>query len=297
MKFQSSLPKPEPKAGGRRRSAISQWFFVMSWLLLTPATMRCQTDDEFHQTVALQNPARPARVVINAMTGNLVISGYDGQDILVEAKTSNAAPMAGAPFRQNDTSSPQTAFQYPGITIKEADNTVSISVLPQAPFFEVLVQVPRSTKIKATGISHGSLLVKNLAGAIEAELANGNLSLTNVSGPVVAHNVNGNIFGRFIAGSQLQPLTFSSVNGAVDLGFNAALNANVKLTSLTGAIQCDFGLKAGPDGDAAPRRNTQKSRGAGAGQLGASLAGTINDGGPEISVKTVNGAIRLHRTQ
>src|SRR4051794_39091479 len=70
-------------------------------------------------TVPLTDPARPALVKVSLLSGSITVSGYDGKDVIVEAKTRNegeTSSRAGGMKRV-----PMTAT---GLSVEEENNQV-----------------------------------------------------------------------------------------------------------------------------------------------------------------------------
>ena len=74
------------------------------------------------------------------------------------------------------------------------------------------------------------------------------------------------------------PVSLKSVNGSVTIKLPEPCHASVEAKSVNGAIHCDFPVTLG---EGKIRKN--------------SLKGTIGDGGPELRLKTVNGAIHIEK--
>jgi DUF4097 and DUF4098 domain-containing protein YvlB len=120
---------------------------------------------------------------------------------------------------------------------------------------------------------------------------NGSVKLTNVGGVVVAHALNGNVYvslDRITAG---RPMSFSSLNGNVDVTLPADTKATLKMRSDNGDVYSDFDILLGATGQV----TTDKSGGKYRVHVDKSINGTINGGGPEIRLTTMNGRIMLRK--
>jgi DUF4097 and DUF4098 domain-containing protein YvlB len=94
---------------------------------------------------------------------------------------------------------------------------------------------------------------------------------------VQAKTVNGSITASLGRANWNGQLDFKTVNGTITLDLPQDLNAVVKADTLNGDITTDFPLSV-------MGRFSRRQ-----------LSGTIGSGGRELSLKTVNGSIRLRR--
>ena len=122
-------------------------------------------------------------------------------------------------------------------------------------------------------------------GKIELEGASGNLSLSTTNGKIQAVNVRGELYADTTNGSiELEMLSFEdavkarTVNGGITLriGTSEKINADLTAKTVNGRIHLDFPVTF---------QSIQKSR--------RSLEGQIGQGGPQISLRTVNGSIKI----
>jgi len=126
----------------------------------------------------------------------------------------------------------------------------------------------------AAGSAGRKLLVDNIDGLTEPD------TLVNVIKPLW-DSVDPN-----------KPLSFSSMNGTIDVTLPADLKANVKLRTDHGQIYSDFEVKLG--GGAITEKNDTPD-GKFKVKMDRTITGTINGGGTEATFKTYNGTIYLRK--
>jgi DUF4097 and DUF4098 domain-containing protein YvlB len=124
-----------------------------------------------------------------------------------------------------------------------------------------------------------------------AHTNNGRVEAADVAGTVVADTLNGRIQVTMNRVDQSKPLSFSTLNGVIDVTMPADLKANVRFKTLHGPIYSDFEVTMGgsltePDGSGQGRFRLRTE---------SPLAGRINGGGVEIEFRTLNAAIYLHK--
>jgi len=133
-------------------------------------------------------------------------------------------------------------------------------------------QDPQRRSIDVTGIS----------GEIEVDDLNGGITLKNVSGSVLAHSLNGPVTAVLDRVSPDKPMSFTSLNGKIDVTFPADTKARMRLKTDHGAVYSDFDMKMDPmpqsQSSRQPRAGWQVSH-----PHGPNVYGTINAGGPNIA--------------
>jgi len=85
-------------------------------------------------------------------------------------------------------------------------------------------------------VNDGNILVENVEGEIEANNLNGSVTLTNVSGVVVAHSLNGAVVTQMEKVTPDKPMSFSTLNGDIDVTLPAVIKATVKIETQQGSI-------------------------------------------------------------
>ncbi|MDE2662241.1 MAG: hypothetical protein OXI39_04485 [Gemmatimonadota bacterium] len=136
------------------------------------------------------------------------------------------------------------------------------------------VEVPPGVDLEARTVN-GEIETQDISDEVEARTVNGNISVAG-AGPVSATTVNGSIEAR-LASQPSDDLRFVTVNGGIRLVLPAGIDADVSIRTVNGAIDTEFPLTI--RGRWGPR----------------SASGEIGDGGPEITLGTVNGGIALVR--
>ncbi len=123
----------------------------------------------------------------------------------------------------------------------------------------------------------------NVEGEIEANNLNGSVTLTNVSGVVVAHSLNGAVVTQMEKVTPDKPMSFSTLNGDIDVTLPAVIKATVKIETQQGSIYSDFDI----DLDKNPRQPTVEDGRKEGGKyrivFDKGVVGSINGGGPKSS--------------
>ena len=265
-------------------------------------------------TVGFSNPSKPGRLEASVHNGSITVKGYEGKEVIVEAKTrgkmikelkemeeelgaeiAKAKEKGGKPKKiegMRVISSPGGT----GLEIEEEDNVMEVSVSSFKQTIDLIIQVPYSISLELSAHNNGDITVENVNGEIEVNHHNGGLKLTGISGNVVAHTFNGGITVTFTKANQEKPMSFSTWNGNIDVTFPANIKANVKMKSERGEVYSDFDIRL----NKAPQRLVEDSRKEG-GKYKISfekyILGTVNGGGPEYQFNTYNGDILIRKVK
>jgi DUF4097 and DUF4098 domain-containing protein YvlB len=124
---------------------------------------------------------------------------------------------------------------------------------------------------------------------------NGAVTVTNASGSVIANSMNGKINVALNRVTPGKSMSFSTMNGTIDVTLPADVKANLKLKTDNGEIYTDFDVKL--DGTSHPPvvEDQRKSGGRYRVKVDKAMYGSINGGGPEMQFVTYNGNILIHK--
>ncbi len=244
-------------------------------------------------TVPFSDPSRPKTLHASLLNGSITVRGYDGKDVIIETKT-----RGGEEGRQHGRSAPDgmhrienTSF---GLTAEEENNVVRISAGVMRTL-DIVVQVPRNTSLNLRCVNDGNIDVENVSGDLDVNDLNGGVRLRNVSGSVVAHSLNQNVTVTFDRIDASKPMSFSSLNGDIDVTFPAEVKANIKMKTDNGDIFSDFDVKMDASKGGPQVEDGRKNGGRYKVKIDKSMYGTINGGGPEFQFTTFNGKIFIRK--
>jgi len=266
-------------------------------LLLATATLGQEIPSD-RVSVPFRDPSRPGMVKVNLMTGGISVKGYDGKEVVVEARLRGGKSSKEEKSEKSDKKAEglkRIEIATTGLTVEEEDNVVNVSTGPMGHTVDLTLQVPLATSLKLGCLNDGDIVVEKVEGEIEANNLNGPVTLTNVSGVVVAHSLNGEVVTQMDKVTPDKPMSFSTLNGDIDVTLPPQTKANVKLESQNGNIYSDFEIGF----DKTPRQPTVEDGRKEGGRyrivFDKGVVGTINGGGPEIRFKTLNGNIHIRK--
>jgi DUF4097 and DUF4098 domain-containing protein YvlB len=241
-------------------------------------------------TVKLDDPSRPALVKASLINGGITVKGYDGKEVIVEARTRNEES-----DRSSSNGLKRLNIARTGLTVEEENNQVHIGTDSHMRTIDLMISVPIHTSLVLRALNDGDVMVTDVDGEIDVDNTNGAVTLKNVSGSVVAHALNGHVRVTFVKVNPQKAMAFSSLNGDIDVTFPADLKANLRIRSDQGDVFSDFDVQLQT---AAPQQTVEDGRGKGGKyrvRIDKSVLGTINGGGQEITFTNLQGGIYIRK--
>lgn len=182
------------------------------------------------------------------------------------------------------TASSEEALNRRKINIEADGNRLSIrGETTQHNFFarlfgsraseKVTLRLPRQISLAAKGVN-GTVVVGEIAGAIELSGINGKVQVANAAGSATLKGINGSVTVG-LKSVVANGIELSGINGNIELQLPADLNADFEAHGMNGRVIADF-----------PNVMIDKSR-------HGNYSARIGSGGSEISAKGINGNIRL----
>jgi hypothetical protein len=263
----------------RRATSRATFVAIVMAMVFLPLFGHADSDAPVRTPITFSDPSQPGTVRIKLMNSGIAVSGYEGREVWVE---SSRLANGGA---KPDSDSNHARNVSAAVSIKEQDNVVSISPSGSDQSKPLKARVPFKTSLSLSTMNDGDISVENVRGEIEASNMNGSILLTNIAGVVVAHSLNGKIFVRMEEVTPGKPMSFSTLNGDIEVLLPVDTKASLKLETLNGTISTEFEIGAGKSGGS-------RNRGFGNAR---NVKGAINGGGPEFKFKTINGSIVLRK--
>lgn len=122
---------------------------------------------------------------------------------------------------------------------------------------------------------NGAIEIDGASGVLEAQTKNGSIRIQNIRGRLQAKTTNGRVRARFSAPPDGE-VALNTKNGSVRLTLPPETQANLVARTSKGSIATDFPLVV-------------------QGEFGKELEGKLGEGGPPITISTVNGSIRIFK--
>jgi Putative adhesin len=265
---------------------------ILSMVMVT-ARISAQTDAKEQLVVPLTEPGKPYKLNVNLVNGSIVVLGYEGKEIIIDAQTDPGKKGEG---RETANGMKRiTGGNAMDLTAEEKSNRVNVHSESSGKTIHLTIKIPREgSTLKLGTVNEGDIEVSNVNGEMEITNVNGAITLSKISGSVVANTVNGDLVVGFLSIDPKAPMAFSTLNGNVDVTFPAGLKANVKLKSDRGEMFTDFDVDVDKSQPKVNRTNTS-----GMYRLTVDdwVYGKINGGGPEMLMKNMNGNIYIRKAK
>ena len=217
---------------------------------------------EFRQMYAL---SPNGRVVIQNLYGDVQITAWDRDQVLVQAIKRSADPrqIEDAHIVVDSSSSlVSIRTQYAGA---DAEHPASV---------DYRIMVPRGANLENVKLINGGLSITGVAGPVKASSVNGSIRVEKLEGQAELSTVNGRLEAAFERICRSHPISLSSVNGPIRLSLPSNAEAALDVRNLSGGIESEFGKSwRGADGHR--------------------LKALVNRGGALIRVHNVNGGISI----
>ncbi|MFB3902101.1 MAG: DUF4097 domain-containing protein [Acidobacteriota bacterium] len=280
--------------------------FIKSSLILAVSVLLAGSSGWAQQperfAVPLSNPGQPARLEVNLMSGGITVKTQPGNEVIVEARIeqgereaqdspeSKARPDVEAKARGMKRLTIPTA----GLEIEEENNRVSVQSSSLRNVVNVVIFVPAASSVKLNTVKDGDILIEGVTGEIEAGSTTGSITLKGVSGAAVANAVTGEIDAAFTRLAPDKTMSFTTLNGDIDLTLPADARARLNIKSQMGEIFSDFDMTtevvtSGPETAKPAKAGKYRVK------IERAIVGTINGGGPEIQFKTFTGNIYIRK--
>jgi DUF4097 and DUF4098 domain-containing protein YvlB len=245
-------------------------------------------------TVPFSDAARPKMLRVSLINGSINVKGYEGKDAIVEARSDSR--------RRHDRAERVDGLRRidmagTGLTVEESENVVKVGTRAINDNVQLTIQVPFNTSLKLSTVNGGDIVVDHIVGDVELEDTNGKITATHISGTAVVNAINGKLLISLDKISGVKPMSFSSLNGDIDVTLPADMKAKVKLKTDNGAVYSDFDIQM----DSSARKPVVQESNSGNGkfkvQFDRSMYGLINGGGPDMTLTTFNGNIYIRKAK
>ncbi|MGH9747644.1 MAG: DUF4097 family beta strand repeat-containing protein [Candidatus Acidiferrales bacterium] len=221
-----------------------------------------------HQVFEQIYPLPPGgSFLLENVNGSVQVDGWDRNEVEVEAvKTANTDGQDLESVRIDVDSGPSQVSVH---TRYPKGEGVEVAV-------EYHVHVPYRVLLGSIGTVNGSVLVRGVDGGGDLRSVNGNVEVLNSAGRFSAKTTNGNLRLELREVLDGAPMNIETVNGSVVLGLPSDAKANLKVLSMNGEFYSELPFTSTTGAPAA-----------------RAFRGKLGAGGGEISVRTVNGGVRL----
>lgn len=240
--------------------------------------------------VPLSKPGEPGKLIISAMfSDEIEVRMHDQQNVIVNYDGDNV--------RDDDENAMKNGMRRIsggglGLEVTEDNNEVQITSGPMPNGdLEMLIYVPRNFSLKLNTVQ-GDVIISGLDGEMEISAVNGDIEMSDISGTVLANSVNGDMEIDFNRVPQNSPMSFTGVNGDIEVSFPANAKFTAKMKTEWGDVYTNFDMDINRDGG---RTQSNSEDGTFKVAVNRWIIGQVNGGGPEFLFKTLHGDISIRK--
>ncbi len=284
------------------KSTMSVPALVLSAALMCAAPARDWLSEEFpetakdtiQKTLQFSNPAAARSLSVDNVEGSILVTGYDGTTVEMEAART---------IKARSKEDVELAKKEVELQISEKNNRIELYVdgpfrcenrgrrerrLPYRVNYDFRIKIPRSCNLDLSTVNNGDIRVENVDGKFDVENINGKVDMNEVAGSGRARTINGGLSVRFSRNPE-GDCSFGSINGNVDVAFRPGLSADCWFKTFNGSAYTDFQIQPLPQPVAQAERSGAKFV-----YKSSRFAGVrIGKGGPQFKFDTLNGNIHV----
>ena len=191
-----------------------------------------------------------SRVAVKNVSGNVVVNGYPGSDVVIAAIKEGPDRELVQIEEQQDAQGITVVARYPQNTRCDASVRFELRVPAGTEYnFDSLSSASGNVsvegvqgKVRARTAS-GNVSVRQARGSIDATSASGNVEVQGVSGAVNARTASGDVDVELLAQSPADEMKFATASGNVTVRAPANFDAEVEMSTASGSLKTDFPLK------------------------------------------------------
>ncbi len=291
-----------------KKTTLCAW--ILACGLFSGAALVAQETPPQRMTVPLSNPGQPAVLHASLVQGTIIVEAYDGSEVIVEMNHLARERNEGCEDcehgdHEGDHDSDDDGGRdgrragmrripnmNVGLTIEESNNRVEVSSESWNRRVSLLMKVPRKTSLRLETVNGGDLQVTGVEGEHELQNTNGGISAIDVRGSVVASTTNGSVEVKLLQIAPGKAMSFTTLNGDVDVTFPANLAGVLLMNPGRGEIYTDFDIKLQP---VSPEIKTNPKRKGYRVEMKQEVKATVGAGGPEMHFRTFNGSVYIRK--
>ncbi|WP_415907371.1 DUF4097 family beta strand repeat-containing protein [Oleiharenicola sp. Vm1] len=238
-------------------------FFLSAFALAAAA--HATVTEKFSQTHPL---AADGVVALDSVNGSVEIVGWDKNEVSIEAEK---------------IASDADGLKRIEIVVDASPTRVAIKTKLEKKWFSLSfrraevrykLHVPVRAALKKIDVVNADVTVRGVQGYVDLDSVNGSIDAEGLASGGRFDTVNGSIRAAFAKLSSGDRIVLDTVNGSCTAIVPAAAAFTLKADSVNGSISCDFPITIGKSG----RHH---------------LTGSVNGGGAEIVLDSVNGGLTV----
>lgn len=264
-------------------------------VLVSAGIAMAQDDVTDRVTVQLTDPGEPVFLSVGLINGGITVTGYAGDEVIIESRSKMHKINKSTRTSGKADGMKRIPVNSSSLTVEEHNNKIEIDTDSWANPVDLIIKVPHRTSLELSCINSGDIRVENITGDVEASNTNGAINLMNISGSAVANALNRDITVTFDGVDPDKDMSFTTLNGDIDVTFPASLKAKIKVKANQGDVFSDFEVTPVKDQERVTRKNHRSEKGIYKVEIDRSYWGLINGGGQVIQFSNFNGDIFIRK--
>jgi hypothetical protein len=262
---------------------------------------RLRDETNTHYTLRFSGSGERSLTVRN-INGPIRVSGSSDSSVQLDVKRIIRADTRADIRRGEEESMLTTADMRPDVEVIARDANMAVCGernnrrddwrrdLPYSVSYDFTATVPDNTRLVLCTVNGSLIEVTRTSGDFEVENVTGRIRMTDVRGSGSATTVNGGVEASFVDPPG-RDAVFKTVNGSVAVTWLAGLSADLRLKTLNGGLFTDFDVQSQPSQVVTTRRNGRRF----VYRADNTANVRVGQGGPQITLESVNGDIRVQR--
>jgi DUF4097 and DUF4098 domain-containing protein YvlB len=242
------------------------------------------TAQDFQKSYEL---APGGRVSIKNVSGDVTVSGYNGNAIVVSAtKTGRDSELVEI----EDTSSPnqlELRVRYPKDCKCDASVTFEVKVPGSTGYvFDRISTASGNIRVAevsgqiTVNTASGNVDISDVSGSTNVSVASGDITIKSANGSVSARSASGDVTVELLRTEGSDALDFSSASGDVRVRVPGNIDADIEMSTLSGSLSTDF-----------PIQVEERKYGP-----GRRASGRVGSGTRRIRISSASGDVSLSRS-
>lgn len=239
-------------------------------------------------SVPLSNPAAPGKLNISAIFADeIIIRAHSSKNVIVKFDSDEEDDENN--YKRNGLR--RISTNGVGLEVTEDNNVVNIKSAPNSQDLELEIWVPKNFSVNVQ-ITHGDITIEGVVGEHEVKATNGDIEMIDVGGSVIVNSVNGDIEVSMVSVTPNTPMSFTGLNGDIDVSFPEKTKFTGKMKTDYGDVYTNFDIVLDRSQSA-----SEISRGDDVYTVTVNkwITGKVNGGGAEFLFKTLHGDIEISK--
>lgn len=259
-------------------------FVLLMVFACAAATAKAQAEPQVIN-IPLSRPGEPVSLDISILSAHIEVIGEDREDAQFEVSVLDGSRKIITPSGAKDLN-----INAYSVDVEARDNRITLDTDWRANRVRVIARIPRQADLDLGTVNDGVIQVSNITGNLTLQNVNGPITATGISGSVIAESVNDTIDVRFDRLEGDGAMSMVSVNGDLIVGLPADAGAEFHIDSAEGEITSDFEVDVVPNEPVVTRDAT---RGGVEVKVESVIVARVGGGGPVFKLKTLNGDVRI----